>query len=199
MLNVIQTNWYTCDKHLMLKCEVSSWTQTTAAHQMHRKNLTAPWEWHYHYVPYTRCSPCGVWCPGLQQVIHWFIVQTGAFSHKICTIRIFSSESAVVIGESLQSAVFFRVWTSNKRFANHLWGSCVCMCVCVSVCTYDMEIWTPSPSTYTCTMMCRWMQHYVRIEEMVEKITEMNLEPERKTEQMSSTSPWPGEVLHFIR
>jgi len=40
-----------------------------------------------------------------------------------------------------------------------------------------------------CTMTCRWMQLYVRIEEMVEKLTEMNLKPERKTEQMTSTSP----------
>ena len=30
-------------------------------------------------------------------------------------------------------------------------------------------------------MTCRWMQLYVRIEEMVEKLTEMNLKPERKT------------------
>ena len=75
---------------------------------------------------------------------------------------------------------------------------CLCVCVCVPVCTYDREIVTPSSSTYTCTMTCRWMQLYVRIEEMVEKLTERNLEPERKTEQMSSTSPWPGEVLDKI-
>ena len=42
---------------------------------------------------------------------------------------------------------------------------------------------------YTCTMTCRWMQLYVRIEEMAEKLTEMNLKPERKAEQMTSTSP----------
>ena len=42
------------------------------------------------------------------------------------------------------------------------------------------------------------MQLYVRIEEMVEKLTEVNLKPERKAEQMTSTSPWSGEVLLLL-
>jgi len=40
-----------------------------------------------------------------------------------------------------------------------------------------------------CTITGRWMQLYVRIEEMVEKLTEMNLKPERKAEQMTSLLP----------
>ena len=66
----------------------------------------------------------------------------------------------------------------------------VCMCVCVCLCAPTIERIEHHIHLHND------MQVYVRIEEMVEKLTEVNLKPERKAEQMTSTS---GEVLYFIR